>query len=217
MTERERAIADIYKTVKDKYPNNLLYVMPDRFTKKLKSFMLIREDLFFISQIAEELISLRESPGSNYMTEFALWQSIIITYGKCFTENMAGMSKLEKSVFEPHDKKYQEIHDHLMDLRHSYIAHRGDTANEQAMVFIKVSKTGYMLDGDTENIIIARKLASPRVRDLKSLIALLNLLIKEVEVKIQKNGDKAHNAFLKNISPEQAKAYLVNDMKLDGY
>ena len=215
MTEKEKAIADIYKTLKDKYSDNLLYVMPIQFTKKLKSFMLIREDLFFISQIAEQLISLKKSPNSNSMTEFAFWQSIIITYGKCFTENKAGMSKLEKSILDNHDKKYQDIHSHLMDLRHSYIAHRDDTVNEQAMVFIKVSKTGYMLDVDTEDIIIARKLASPRVRDLKSLLELLNLLIKKVEVTIQKNGDKAHNAFLKEYSPEQAKVYLVNNMKLD--
>lgn len=160
MTEKEKAISDIYLTLKDKYPNNLLYVIPDQFTKKLKSFMLIREDLFFISQITEQLISLKESPNSNNITEFALWQSIIVTYGKCFTENKAGMSKLEKSIFEKHDKKYQDIHDHLMEVRHSYIAHRGDTVNEQAMVFIKVSKTGHMLDGDTENIIIVRKLNS---------------------------------------------------------
>ncbi|WP_316789638.1 hypothetical protein [Pedobacter frigoris] len=215
MTEKEKAAADMYKTVRDKYPNNLLYVIPDQFTKKLKSFMLIREDLSFVSQVTEQLIFLKESSNFNHTTELALWQSIIITYGKCFTENKAGMSRLEKSIYEKYDKKYERMHDHLMDLRHSYIAHRDDSANEQAMVFIKVSETGYMLDGDTENILIARKLASPRMRDLKSLMELFSLLIKEVEVKIQKNGDKTHNAFLQNISPEQAKVFLVNNMKLD--
>lgn len=215
MTEKEKAIADIYKTLKDKYPNNLLYVIPDQFTKKLKSFMLIREDLSFISQITEQLISLKESPSYNEITELALWQSIIITYGKCFTENKAGMSKLEKSIVEQHGKKYQDMHEHLMDIRHSYIAHRGDTVHEQAMVFIKVSKTGYMLAGDTENIIISRKLASPGVRDLQSLNDLLNLLKKDVEAKIQKHGDKAHNAFLRQTSPEEISSFLVSDMNLD--
>ncbi|TKC06672.1 hypothetical protein FA048_15825 [Pedobacter polaris] len=215
MTEKEKATADIYKMLKDKYPNSILYVMPEQLTKKLKSFMLIREDLSFVTQVTEQLISLKESHNPNDIIEFALWQSIIITYGKCFTDNKAGMSKLEKSLFEKYDKKYQEVHDHLMHLRHSYIAHRDDTVNEQAMVFIKVSKTGHMLDGDTENIIIARKLASPRVRDLKSLIELLQLLIEEADVKIQKNGDKAHNAFLKNYTREQAKSFLVNNMKFD--
>lgn len=72
-----------------------------------------------------------------------------------------------------------------------------------------------MLDGDTEDIIIARKLASPRVSDLKSLIGLLNLLITEATIKIQKNGDKAHNAFLKKYTPEQAKSLLVSNMKFE--
>ncbi|RZK59010.1 MAG: hypothetical protein EOO91_06405 [Pedobacter sp.] len=213
MTEKEKATADIYNMLKDKYPNNILYVMPEQLTKKLKSFMLIREDLSFVTQVTEQLISLKESLNPNDIIEFALWQSIIITYGKCFTDNKAGMSKLEKSLFEKYDKKYQEIHDHLMLLRHSYIAHRDDTVYEQAMVFIKVSKTGHMLDSDTEDIIIARKVASPRMRDLKSLIELLNLLIKEADVKIQKTGDKAHYAFLKNHTPKQANSFLVNNMK----
>ena len=81
------------------------------------------------------------------------------------------------------------------------------------MVFIKVSKTGYMLDVDTEDIIISRKLASPRVSDLKSLIELLNLLITKTTIKIQENGDKAHNAFLKKYTPEQAKSLLVANKK----
>lgn len=72
------------------------------------------------------------------------------------------------------------------------------------MVCIKVSKIGYMLDGDTEDIIIARKLASPRVSDLKSLIELLNLLT-EATIKTQKNRDKAHNAFLKKVNPRTSK------------
>lgn len=213
MTEKEKAIADIYNAARTNYPQNILYVMPVELSKKLKSFMLIREDLTFILNIAKELISLRESADSNTAIELALWQSILITYGKCFTENKAGFSKLEKSLLETYDSKYQLMHEHLMEVRHSYIAHRGDTVHEQAMVFIKVSKTGNMLDGDTEDIIIARKQASPRVSDLKSIIELLDLLIKEATIKIQKSGDKAHNAFLQKYTPRQAKSFLVNNIK----
>lgn len=215
MTEKEKVLADICNVARDRYPDNLLYIMPVDLSKKLKSFMLIREDLTFVLDITKKLISLKESADPNEAIELALWQSILITYGKCFTENKAGFSKLEKSQLEQHDTKYQLLHEHLMELRHSYIAHRDDTVHEQAMVFIKVSKTGYMLAGDTEDIIIARKLASPRVIDLKSLIELLELLITEVTTKIQKNGDKAHNAFLKKYTPEQAKSFLVNNMKFE--
>lgn len=84
-----------------------------------------------------------------------------------------------------------------------------DTAHEQAIVFIKVSKTGYMLNEDTEDIIITRKLISPRLTDLKTLVGLLDLLITEARIKIQKTGDKAHNTFLKKYTPEQAKSLLI--------
>lgn len=213
MTEKEKALVDIYNVARDRYPDHLLYIMPVDLSKKLKSFMLIREDLTFVLEITKKLIILKESADSNAAIELALWQSILITYGKCFTENKAGFSKLEKSQLEQYGMKYQLVHEHLMELRHSYIAHRDDTVHEQAIVFIKVSKTGYMLDGDTEDIIIARKLASPRVIDLKSLIELLDLLITETTTKIQKNGDRAHNAFLKKYTPKQANSFLLSNMK----
>ncbi|MBE8714794.1 hypothetical protein [Sphingobacterium hungaricum] len=215
MTEKEKALTDICNTARSRYPDNLLYIMPVELSKKLKSFMLIREDLIFVLDIAKQLISLKESVDTNSTIELALWQSILITYGKCFTENKAGFSKFEKSQLEQHDKKYQLLHEHLMELRHSYIAHRDDTVNEQALVFIKISKTGFMLDGDTEDVIISRKLASPRVTDLKFLIELLELLITEATIKIQKNGDKAHNAFLRKYTPERARSFLVNNMKFE--
>lgn len=208
---KEKAIADIFKAARDNYPDNILFVMPEDLSKKLKSFMLIREDLLFISEVAQQLIFLKESsPTFNEVIELALWQSIIVTYGKCFTASKAGMSKLEKSVFVNVDEKYSAIHEHLMELRHKYIAHRDDTANEQALVFIKISHTGFMLDGDTEDIIIARKLASPRVGDLRSLLTLLELLIEDTSDKIQTAGDKAHNRFIQKYTVEQAKAFLVS-------
>lgn len=215
MTEKEKAIADIYNAARNSYPQNLLYVMPDELSKKLKSFMLIKEDLVFVSQVAEQLIVSRESQNSNVIMESALWQSIVITYGKCFMENKAGMSKLERSMLEKHDMKYQDIHDRLIEVRHKYIAHRDDSINEQTMVFIKVSKTGHMLDGDTEDIIISRKLSSWRISDIKLVLELLDLLIKEASEKIQKHSDKAHNAFLQKYTPQQARHLLVNHMKFD--
>ncbi|RZJ77583.1 MAG: hypothetical protein EOO47_16365 [Flavobacterium sp.] len=215
MKEKEKAKTDIYKALRSSYPNNLLYEMPELLSKKLRSFMLIREDLSFIEKIAEQLIFSRQSSSSNSVIERALWQSIIITYGKCFTETKAGMSKLEKALFAKHGEKYESMHNHLMDIRHSYIAHRGETANEQAMVFIKVSKTGYMMDPDTEDIIISRKLASPRIGDLKMYVELFNLLLNEVQEKIQKQADKAHQAFLNTYTPKQAKALLVSKMESD--
>ena len=83
---KEKAIADIFKAARDNSPDNILFVMPEDLSKKLKSFMLIREDLLFISEVAQQLIFLKESsPTFNEVIELALWQSIIVTYGKCLS------------------------------------------------------------------------------------------------------------------------------------
>jgi hypothetical protein len=113
-----------------------------------------------------KLITFRGKANPDKVLCFALWQSVIITYGKCFTENKAGLSKLEKSILDGKQQQLKDLHEVLMDLRHSYIAHRDDTDKEQAVVFMKIpmdKKTG----GQTEYQIRTRKLAAPGVATLK--------------------------------------------------
>lgn len=205
---------EILKSVKDEHQDDFVYVVPNLFTKKMKSFMLIREDINFISEITGKLISYKQSANPDEKVCFALWQSVIVTYGKCFTENKAGMSKLEKSMLDTHDEKFQVSHDRLIDLRHSYIAHRDDTEKEQAVVFMKIS-TDKEISDQTEYLIRARKLMSPGINELKSFLQLFELLKQEVERKIQKHGDKTHSAFLELLTPKQVNMLLINNMKFD--
>ncbi|SKB82361.1 hypothetical protein SAMN05660841_02516 [Sphingobacterium nematocida] len=55
---------------------------------------LVSSGLELLEDTTKQLISLKESADTNAIIELALWQSILITYGKCFTENKAGFSKL---------------------------------------------------------------------------------------------------------------------------
>jgi hypothetical protein len=44
MTKKDKAIIDILKKFRDENPDSWNYVVPNLFTKKMKSYMLIRED-----------------------------------------------------------------------------------------------------------------------------------------------------------------------------
>lgn len=199
------------KQIKAENLDSFNYVVPNLFTRKVRSFMLIREDLLFIRDIVTRLIDLSGSKTPDKILCLALWQSVIVTYGKCFTENKAGMSKLERSVLDGH-QALQGLHDLLMDLRHSYIAHRDDTEHEQALVFMKVPKESDIKEL-TEYQIKTRKLLSPGVVQLKGYLDLFNLLLKAVGEKIQKHTEKAHHAFLKELSPKQISLLMINNMK----
>jgi hypothetical protein len=212
MTKKDDAIIDILKTIRDENPDSFVYVVPNLFTKKMKSFMLIREDLKFMADVTGKLIAFQSHNPPDKMLCFALWQSVIISYGKCFTENKAGMSKLEKSLLDGKDQKFQDLHDTLMDLRHSYIAHRDDTEKEQAIVFMKIPKDKDLGD-QTEYQIRSRKLLSPGVNVLKTYLELFTELTGIVEQKIQKHSEKSHKAFFENLSPKQISLLLINNMK----
>lgn len=211
MDKKDKVIIDLLKSIKVENPDSFVYVVPNLFTKKVRSFMLIREDLRFVKEIITKLIEMKASPDPDAKLCFALWQSVIVTYGKCFTENKAGLSKLERVALDG-NKAMQNLHDRLMSLRHSYIAHRDDTEHEQAVVFMKLSKVENI--GElTEYQIKSRKLISPSAGELTNYLALFELLLEETAKKIQKHTEKAHHAFLKELSPKHIALLLINNMK----
>jgi hypothetical protein len=211
MDKKDKAIIDILKTIRDENPDSFVYVVPNLFTRKMRSYMLIREDLRFITEIVTKLIPLKSEAEPDRAMCFALWQSVIITYGKCFTENKAGLSKLERSALNGNEG-LQDLHDRIMQLRHAYVAHRGDTEHEQAVVFMKMDKTKDT-GQQTEYQIKSRKLLSPGAGALGGYLELFNLLLEEVAKKIQKHSEKAHQAFFEKLSPKQISLLLINNMR----
>lgn len=108
---------------KAKDDKNLTIVLPGFLTRKLGSWMLIREDLSFVKSCAEELRTAksRDEADRNPTIEASLWYSLIITYGKCFTENQSGRSRLEvNDCFNEGHENYRAVHDQLMELRHGF-------------------------------------------------------------------------------------------------
>lgn len=173
--------------------------------------MLMQEDLRFVEEISTTLLEMKALPDPDTKLCFALWRSVIVTYGKCFTENKAGLSKMARVALDG-NKDMQDLHDWLTTLRHSYIAHRDDTEHEQAVVFMKLSNTE-VIGELTEYQIKSKKLISPSVDQLNGYLALFDLLLEETAKKTQKHTEKAHHAFLKELSPKHIGLLLINNMK----
>jgi len=212
MSKKDKVLQNILKRVRDQNPDTLNYVIPNLFTKKLKSYMLIREDLNHIHYLTEKLIEFKGGANPDERLNTGIWYSVIIIYGKCFTSNNGGMSKLEKPLFDTAPKGLMETSEHLLDLRNSFVAHRDDTEKEQALVFLKIPK-GEELTEDAQYQISSAKMPSPSIDALKMYLALFVYLIAEVEKRIQKQTQKAHEAFFSHFTAEQAQFFLINYIK----
>ncbi len=212
MSKKDKVLQNILIKVRDQNPDTLNYVIPNLFTKKLKSYMLIREDLNHIHYLTETLITLKSDAIQDEKLNTGIWYSVIIIYGKCFTSNNGGMSKLEKSLFDTAPKGLMETSEHLLDLRNSFVAHRDDTEKEQALVFLKIRK-GEQLTDEAQYQISSARMPSPSIEVLEMYLALFSYLIDEVEKKIQKQTQKAHEVFFSHFTAEQAQFFLINNMK----
>ena len=136
--------------------------------------------------------------------------STIIQYGHCYTGSNGGHSRLEvNEIFTlPADQTHKDTHDEIMELRHSFVAHRDDTEYELAVVVMQVPEAG----GDDENIgfkIKATKTFSPSIDSLNKYVQLFDFLLPKIGEKIQKQADKTRDGLFKNLDTSQINNLLV--------
>jgi hypothetical protein len=200
-TEKQEAILQrLIKAVQQKDPETIKIALPGFLAKKSISYMLIREDLLFIKAVCSRLITYKKENEQDKVLITALWQSFIVTYGKCFTENDGGFSKLTKEIIS--SDEFLETHEQLMNLRHSFIAHRDDSEKEMGFIYMRLPATGE-LTGQTEYQIQSSKQWSPSIEEAERYLSLCNHLIGAVSEKIQRQTQKAHEALLSNFSPQE--------------
>lgn len=199
-TPKEQILVKILEREKALENDHITFVIPNFLTKKLASWMLVKEDLVFVKSCAMELIAAKQKSADNRNTtiEASLWYSLIITYGKCFTDNQSGYSRLEDKNCFNNLRELEEIHKSMMELRHGFIAHRGDTENEQAIVFMKIPKAE-QIGNQTEFKVSSAKAVSPSIEKISTYIKLFDYLLNLVQGKIQKQAEKVNLNFLNEI------------------
>lgn len=201
MSKKEKQQAIILKLiemVQQKDPRTIKIAVPGFLAKKSISYMLIREDLLFIKDACIRLITYKTAEKQDTLLITSLRQSIIVTYGKCFTENEGGFSKLTKDIINADE--FLTTHERLMDLRHSFIAHRDDNEKEMAFIYMRLPTTGELTD-QTEFRIQSSKQWAPSLEEAEQYLKLFDHLIEAVMGKIQKQTQKAHEALLSDFTP----------------
>jgi len=213
MTDWKQVVIDkIRQQILDEHPTTNNFALPDNLSRKLKTYMSLREDLILCIKIATELKNLVEKGPKDDTQHIltALWSSMIIIYGKCFTDaSKAKKSKLEiKHILTQGQSSLLDIHEKIMDTRHSYIAHRGDNENDQSIVFFKQPKIR------TENPYTEYQIKSLRannfgIENLERSLELLNTVYSHVDQKLRKDWEKVHNDVMTKYSPDELAAWLI--------
>ncbi|WP_323027595.1 hypothetical protein [Gelidibacter japonicus] len=194
-------ITELLKYVKNSDDDYLKIVSPSFMSKKLSTYMLIREDLLFVKKNAELLIFIKGEQEKNEHFEETLWYSLISLYGRCFTDSSHSKKpKLEANdLFNSFNDEF-ETHKKLIDIRHTFIAHRGDNDNELPIVYLKVPKKEVVKQNNTPFEIISTRYTTESVDFLKDIITLTDFLVTRVEEKIQKQSDKLYKGIM-NLDP----------------
>lgn len=212
MTLQKRQVLEkILARIKETETNSFNYIIPGTLGKKVRTYMSMREDILFCKKAVKELMLLKMGTTPTKQTiETALWTSIIVTYGKCFTDaTQASKSKLEpKDCFSTNDEEIKEMHEQIMTLRHTFIAHRGDTENEQAVVYMKIPKNGEA-ENRTEYKVKSLRATGHNLEKLKKYFKLFNHVQKIIEQKFFRQAEKTHDTILNNMTAEQINQLLI--------
>lgn len=204
--EKRKHVLDLLYQAKIQYEESYLILsMPGFITKKFRCYCSMREDLLLSSKYLDRIINEQDK-----IMLSALNYSLIALYGKCFTDATQNKSpKLERSIIVGNE--LLSTHDYLMELRHKFIAHRGDTVNEVGIAVMLFEKNGTRTQIQYKQV-KRMSLSTERLKEARNLI---DFLIKYVEQKIQETAQKAHDGYLDMFTPEQLSLLSINNINFE--
>lgn len=183
----------------------ILMVVPKFIAKSFHSYCSMKEDLHLINRQLDQL----EYGKHIKEVSSALLYSVITLYGKCYTDAKSGKApKLEAKRFIT-DEEHIATHEFLMNLRHNFLAHRGETDSEIETAFYLIPKG----ESTTSRVEFMRvKQTGLRKKKIDEIRTLIEFIKQHLSVKIQKTGEKVNKAML-NLDPEILKLTVANNVK----
>lgn len=113
------------------------FIANSTIAKRLSGLSQIMHDL---EQAKELMILINHVENGDIKN--SLWLSAVVTYAKCFVSASNGRGiKLEDKHVKKFNTESLEYHKELMELRHSYFAHAGDSESIRARIGIILSPT----------------------------------------------------------------------------
>lgn len=184
--------------------DSLDIVIPAFLSKQLISYQAIIADMSFLNDCVGQFIVLY----GNKIAALSIWQTIIITYCKCFNSNNSGKSSINAKDCFKENKGLEILHNKLTDLRNEYVAHRGSPVFEFQFALMRRHK-------EDETEIIAHQYVKnlPPKEDIQELIRLFIHISDLAKLKFEKAAQRAKKSMLEQFTPEQL-AFMVLPKKI---
>ncbi|MDR6921932.1 hypothetical protein [Chryseobacterium sp. 2987] len=208
MDKKNQRLIELIKTTRKEYAYKYyISVIPSFLSKKFIAYCSMKEDL---EMSLEYIRILKTNPDP--IIKSSLTYSLISLYGKCYTDASKNkFPKLEAKNFIEKDSELMATHDFLMNLRHQFIAHRGDTESEVGIAYMLIPKN----KSPEQSQMRFRQLKQHSFsnEDLIRFENLINYSIEYLKTAIQKHGQKIYNAMFKLFTPEEIVIMSVNNTK----
>jgi hypothetical protein len=165
-------------------------IISDIAGKKLLSYLTIKDDL----NLCLELVHCLNYVQLTGTLATASTYTLIASYAKGFTDaSKQKAPKLEPSIFQE-NKNHLQTHNRLMSLRHNFIAHRGMSEGEKAILFMITPKLGLPT---AKSILKYERKHLQRFSsdDLKMIESLILFVLRHTETKIDNIGERMYNSF----------------------
>ena len=190
---------------------NIDFVLPGYVSRPLIAYQSIREDLLLCLNAAKKILEINHDD----LQVNSLWITIIILYGKCFTDATASKSsKLEiKDCFDSNHSELLKTHNDLMHLRHNFVAHRGSTENEYHFAYLRLNVISLTKQVKVKQI----KRTKPSDQDISNYILLFNHLVAIVEKKFEKSASKVWGHMLENFTAEEISKFKISGPQIPEY
>ncbi|RTZ07942.1 hypothetical protein EKL98_01075 [Flavobacterium bomense] len=205
-------IVTLLKRIKDLDTNYSKLLVPLPMSKQITSYMLIREDLLFVKTNAELLLESKKKKPRNEHTEETLWYSLIILYGRCFSDATRGQKvKLDKEDFFNINNETNILlitHNKIIDIRNNFLAHRGDNENEIPIVYVKIPKGEIPEEYTIEFKIVSTRYVTESSSFLEQIIDLVDFLIPKIKIKTDKCGERLKKGIF-NLDAELLKKLTI--------
>lgn len=204
-------IVALLNRIKNSDTNYGKLLVPSSMSKQITSYMLIRADLLFVKTNAQLLLDSKKKRPRNEHTEETLWYSLIILYGRCFSNATKGQKvKLDKEdFFNINDEILLITHNKIIEIRNNFIAHRGDNENEIPIVYVKIPRGEIPEEYNVEFEIVSTRYVTESSLFLEQIIDLVDFLIPKVKTKIDKCGERLKKGIF-NLDIELLKKLMIN-------
>ncbi|MBE98652.1 hypothetical protein [Flavobacterium coralii] len=208
MEKYEQRLINLIKSAQEEYSDKYFIIaIPVFLGKKFVAYCSMKEDIELIIKYIDLL-----NEEVDDVIKSSLTYALISLYGKCFTDaSKQKFPKLEsKNLFEDKPELLLQ-HEFLMDLRHHFIAHRGETESEIGISYLIIPKEGDM--NETQVRFSQLKQISFSKQQLNLLKELMLYIHNYLIEKIQKNGQKLHDDCFKIFDINTLKSMMINSVK----